>query len=93
MRRGTLGLSKVRNSAIILLLRRLFETIRGRRRENIRTFRPMKEIKGMKATVSIAVPTVSVALAGGGKVDAKRDGNTTVFTFDLDVSGDALVLR
>lgn len=52
-----------------------------------------KALPGMKLTVSIPVPVKSVTLASGTKVDVKKDGGRTVCTFDMDASGDVLILR
>ena len=51
-----------------------------------------KEIKGMALTVSIPVRT-KASLASGRNVDSKKEGDKTVFTFDMDESGDVLILR
>jgi hypothetical protein len=49
-------------------------------------------VKGMTLTANIPVPS-KAELASGGKIVAKKDGDFTVFTFDMDVSGDVVILR
>lgn len=48
-------------------------------------------IKGLKVTVS-SLMTKQATLATGGKITAKQEGQTTIYTLDLDVA-DAIVLR
>jgi hypothetical protein len=51
-----------------------------------------KAITGLTLSASIAVPA-RAELASGGKIVAKKEGSVTVFTFDMDVSGDVVILR
>lgn len=48
-------------------------------------------VTGLNLTVSVPVPK-KFELASGGKVEMKKEGDTTVFTFDLP-QADALILR
>jgi hypothetical protein len=50
-----------------------------------------KEIKGMALTVSM--PGTKAKLASGRSIESKKEGDKTVFTFDMDESGDVLILR
>lgn len=49
-------------------------------------------VKGMRLTVNFPVPT-KVELASGAKIEAAVEGNATVFTLDMNVSGDVVILR
>jgi hypothetical protein len=51
-----------------------------------------KAVTGLTLSASIAVPA-RAELASGGKIVAKKEGSVTVFTFDMDVSGDVVILR
>ncbi|MEI8242821.1 MAG: beta-galactosidase trimerization domain-containing protein [bacterium] len=51
-----------------------------------------KAVKEMILTANIPVPS-KAELASGGKIVAKKEGDVTVFTFDMDVSGDVVILR
>ncbi len=46
----------------------------------------------MLLTVSIPVPA-KAELSSGAKVEARKDGGKTIFTFDMDAAGDVLILR
>jgi hypothetical protein len=50
-----------------------------------------QSVTGLNLTVSVPVPK-KVELASGGKVEMKKEGDATVFTFDLS-QADALILR
>lgn len=52
-----------------------------------------KPVQSMTVTVNIPVPTEDVSLASGGAVAVKKQGSKTTFTFDMEMSGDVLVLR
>jgi hypothetical protein len=49
-------------------------------------------VKAMRLTVNFPVPP-KVELASGAKIVSARDGNATVLTFDMNVSGDVVILR
>jgi hypothetical protein len=49
-------------------------------------------VKGLKVTATVPLPKGAVSLASGGKVQVERQGDTTVFTLDLDVA-DAIIVR
>jgi hypothetical protein len=49
-------------------------------------------VRGMTLTANIPLPA-KAELASGGKIVVKKDGDATVFTFDMDVSGDVVILR
>jgi hypothetical protein len=51
-----------------------------------------KPIRGLTLTATIPVPA-KAELASGGKITATKEGNATIFTFDMDVSGDVVILR
>src|SRR5262249_13117363 len=49
-------------------------------------------VKGLTVRVTVNVPTNKVELASGKPVRMSKNGNTTVFTLDMDLA-DALILR
>jgi hypothetical protein len=49
-------------------------------------------VKGLKVTVHIPVPTGQASLSTGNPVQAERNGQQMVFTFDLEIA-DTLILR
>ncbi len=49
-------------------------------------------VKGLKVTLAIPAPVGKAELASGGPVTSVKDGDKTVYVFDLDVA-DVLVLR
>ncbi|MEO2013923.1 MAG: beta-galactosidase trimerization domain-containing protein [Fuerstiella sp.] len=51
-----------------------------------------KPIPGMSLTINQPVPA-KAELASGGKIETRKEGDATVFTFDMDVSGDVVILR
>ncbi len=51
-----------------------------------------KAIKSLEVTLSNPAPGQNASLGSGAKLARKRDGEHTVFTFDLDVA-DVLILR
>lgn len=51
-----------------------------------------KPIKDVRVEVRVAVTGRNASLASGARVQSKKEGNATAFTFDLDVA-DALILR
>jgi hypothetical protein len=51
-----------------------------------------KPVKGMTLAANIPLPA-KAELASGGKLAVMKEGNATVFTFDMDVSGDVVILR
>ena len=52
-----------------------------------------KAAPNMKLTANIGLPLNNVSLASGRKVTIQKQDKKTVFTFDMDISGDVLILR
>lgn len=52
-----------------------------------------KPISGLKVKVNVPISGGSATLASGGKVAVEKNGTSTVFTLDLEISADALILR
>ena len=52
-----------------------------------------KPFPGMKLTANIGLPLKDVALASGRDVIMQKQGDKTILTFDMEISGDVLILR